>query len=76
MVIREAPAPGIEGLLVATDKGLALPVLLATLENGRIVDVRVVTRAYLLAQLAGDALAQNGGETCRGNAGDCRSRSG
>jgi hypothetical protein len=79
MVIRGTPASGIEGLPEAAGEpgeGLALPVLLATLENGRIVDVRVVTRAYLLAQLAGDALAQDGGETCRGNAGDCRSRSG
>jgi hypothetical protein len=79
MVTSEFPSAGIAGLLNAATEpgaGLALPVLLATLERGRIVDVRVVTREFLLANLAGDALIESGGKTCKGNAGDCRSRSG
>ena len=79
MVTSEFPGAGIAGLLNAATEpgeGLALPVLLATLERGRIVDVRVVTREFLLANLAGDALIESGGKTCKGNAGDCRSRSG
>ena len=47
MAIGEFPGGGIAGLPDAATEpgeGLALPVLLATLERGRIVDVRVVTR--------------------------------
>jgi hypothetical protein len=46
------------------------------MEAGRIVDVRVATRDFLLANLAGEALTQHGGKACKGNAGDSRSRSG
>ena len=34
------------------------------MEGGRIVDVRVATRDFLLANLAGEALTQHGGKAC------------
>ena len=44
--------------------GAVLPVFLVTMEAGRIVDVRVATRDFLLANLAGEALTQHGGKAC------------
>ena len=52
----------------------ALPVFVVTTEGGRIVDVRVATRDFLLANLAGDALTQ-GGKACKKDVGDSPSRS-
>jgi len=69
--------------LVSLAAGATLPVFLVTMEGGHIVDVRVATRDFLLANLAGEALTQHGGKACNPkdaygerNAGDSRSRSG
>lgn len=72
MAIEPRPDPGLATLAAAAN----LPVFVVTTEGGRIVDVRVATRDFLLANLAGDALIQDGGKACKENAGDFPSRSG
>ena len=72
MASETRPDPGLATLA----DGATLPVFLVTMEGGRIVDVRVATRDFLLANLAGEALTQHGGKACKENAGDSRSRSG
>lgn len=69
-------AAGSEQALLALAADASLPVFLVTVENNHIIDVRVATRDFLLANLAGEALTQHGGRTCNaGNAGGSRSRS-
>ncbi len=71
MASETRPDPGLATLAA----GATLPVFVVTLEGGRIVDVRVATRDFLLANLAGEALTQ-GGKACNEDVGDSRSRSG
>jgi hypothetical protein len=46
-----------------------LPVMVVTVEGGAIVDVRVVTRDFIMANLAVGAVTHLGGNSCNASAG-------
>ena len=61
-----APAPdGAELLRTAGH----LPVMVVTVEGGTIVDVRVATRDFIMANLAVGAATHMGGNSCNASAG-------
>ena len=55
--------------------GNTLPIVLVTIEQGQIIDVRIAARAFVLAQLAGAALVNEGDKGCQRDAGRSHSHS-
>jgi hypothetical protein len=60
------PPPAAVDLLKA---GSTLPIVMVTIEQGHIVDVRVATRDFIMANLAVGSATHPGGNSCNASAG-------
>ncbi len=49
--------------------GSTLPIVMVTIEQGHIVDVRVATRDFIMANLAVGSATHPGGNSCNASAG-------